>query len=75
MIDISKIPDDELERDRLESIADAAVCRLALLHGIQSYSGGASTAERLRINEAIVAKIEAEQARRTTPQPTATGEE
>ena len=73
-MDITKIPDDKLEHDRLESIADAAVCELALLHGIYTYSDGADVAERLRVNRAIVSKIENEQARRqsSTPPPAAT---
>lgn len=67
-MDITQIPDEELERDKLESIADAAVCRLALLHNVQTYSGGESVANRLRVNEEIVAKIKAEQARRAALQ-------
>lgn len=61
--DITKAPDAELLIDRAESIADIQVCELALLHGIQTYSGG-SVAERLEGNRKIVEKIDVELARR-----------
>lgn len=61
--DITKAPDAELLIDLAESIADIKICELALLHSIETYSGG-RVAERLEGNRNIVEMIEAELSRR-----------
>lgn len=63
-MDITQIPDDELKHDRAESVLDAKVCEIALIQGIETYSGGESVQHRLDVNRAIIKKIDAELARR-----------
>ncbi len=63
-MDITKIPTKELIDDRLESMNDIKVCRLALLHGNESYSGG-SVRDRLAGNQMIITVIDAELDRRS----------
>lgn len=60
---IETLPLYELENDRIESLNDAAWCRLALDVGVTEYSGG-SVEERLRRNLEIAETIERELARR-----------
>jgi hypothetical protein len=62
-LDIEQIPIQELIDDRAASLADIEVCKLAILHGIQNYSGG-STQKRLDINQGIVDMIDKELVRR-----------
>jgi hypothetical protein len=66
MTDIAIIPDEELERDRQESIADIAVCERALAIGYHTHRDGLPVQERLDGNRKIITKIEAEQQRRLT---------
>jgi hypothetical protein len=63
--DVTTISDDELLKDRADSIADAAVCDRALALGILTYSGG-RTRERRDKNLGFVRVIDAELARRRT---------
>lgn len=65
MKDIKTIPIDELIKDRVESIADSEICRIAIRQGILNYSGG-SVQDRLEVNEMIVIKINSELKRRAT---------
>lgn len=63
MIDITKIPESELQADWQESQNDIGVCEAALKLGIEIYSGG-KVQDRLDGNRKIMARIEAELARR-----------
>jgi hypothetical protein len=63
MEDITKIPTAELIDDLRDGLDDIAVCKTALREGVTSYSGG-SVEHRLKVNEIINAKIEAELKRR-----------
>ena len=58
-MDIKKIPIEELQKDRDESFADIKVCKLAIIIGVTTYSGGL-VEERLDINKKIVEKIDEE---------------
>lgn len=62
-MDITTIPTDELINDRGSSISDIKTCELALLHGIEQYSGG-SVKDRLETNKRIVMVIDKELQRR-----------
>ena len=55
----STIPTWELQKDRLESLADIIVCQAALEKGLTHYSGG-SIADRIETNTRIIAIIETE---------------
>ena len=55
--DIKTIPINELRDDLAASLGDIRVCELALLHKIDTYSGGDSTQRRLDVNKAIVEMI------------------
>ena len=62
-MDITTIPTSELKQDLEDSQVDIKVCQLALVHRIESYSGG-SVQERLDKNQHFVKVITAELARR-----------
>ena len=62
-IDITKMPIEELLKDKQESLADIQNCQIALRISIIEYSGG-SVQERLDINQKIVDKINQELKRR-----------
>lgn len=63
-MNIFTIPDEELERDRKDSIADIDICRAALSIGYHTHRDGLPVQERIDGNQKIIAKIEAERARR-----------
>ncbi len=63
VVDITKIPDEKLQKDLEDSRGDVSVCKIALYNGVKFYSGG-SVQSRLEVNEKIIVKIEAEQKRR-----------
>ena len=62
-MDIEKISQQELLDDRSASLADIAICELALLHNVQYYSSG-SVKRRRDINKMIIIKINMELERR-----------
>lgn len=64
MIEIEAIPDAQLQADLDDSLEDIIVCGTCLSVGVLFHRDGYSVAERLRINQQIVKKIEAELHRR-----------
>lgn len=62
---ISKIPTTELLDDRAVCGTDIRLCVIALRGGIEIYGDGDSVEERLEGNKTIIAKIDAELARRS----------
>lgn len=64
MIDITKLPLEELETDRQDSIDDIENCRKSLQLGIIDYSGGC-VACRMRRNREFIVIIDAELKRRS----------
>lgn len=64
MTDIAAIPLDEMLRDRADAFADIVICQKALCLGITAHRDGYPVEERLRVNEKIVERIDAEIARR-----------
>ena len=64
MVDITKLPLQELLNDREASLADIQICERALALGIEAYGTGKSTEDRLIVNQGIVATIDAELQRR-----------
>lgn len=63
MIDITKIPEEELRKDLEDSYADILACEAALRLGLESYSGG-KVEHRLNSNKYFVEVITAELQRR-----------
>jgi hypothetical protein len=63
MVDITKIPIEELKKDLQESIEDIANCKFAIKNGIAEYSGGL-VEERIRDNKHFVEVITEELNRR-----------
>lgn len=64
MIDITKIPLDELLKHLEESGADIAACETALSIGIAKAHNEQKLKDRINVNKAIIAKVQAEIARR-----------
>ena len=63
MIDIKKIPTEELKKDLQDSIDDISVCSLSLAVGMHEYDDGGkkySIQSRLDTNAEIIKVIEAE---------------
>lgn len=64
MAEIASIPKQELVDDREASLADMAVCMLALAVGITHHKDGMPVCHRLDRNREIVKAIDAELERR-----------
>ncbi len=64
MSDITKIPQQQLLNDKMASLNDIKVCKLALLHNIKEYSGERNVMDRLVDNHMIVLIIDGELERR-----------
>jgi hypothetical protein len=62
-MDIECIPIDELINDRFSSLADIELCKLALLYGVDEYSGG-KVQDRIDNNLKIISVIDLELERR-----------
>lgn len=67
MTPIATIPTPDLLADLDASRVDIALCRYALRQGVTEHTDGLPVAERLRVNQGIVARIEAELERRAEP--------
>lgn len=65
-MNITKLPLEELEKDKYDSIVDIGLCQFALLHGHTHYSDGCSIMERKKTNEEIITIINTELNRRET---------
>lgn len=63
-MDIATIPTTELRVDLHESIDDVIICEAAMRLGITNHRDGFPVADRLQTNRRIIARIEAELARR-----------
>ena len=63
-VDITRLPLEELLDDKQASLADIKLCEDALKIGADTYGFGQSVKKRLKVNQLIVAKIDAELKRR-----------
>ena len=63
MVDITTIPQEELEKDLRDSLNDIEACEFVLLLGIETYSQGI-VQRRLEANQYFVKVITAELERR-----------
>lgn len=66
MADITKIPDEELAKDLVDSYKDIRICEIALARGITTYDDKPEgyVQQRLDVNKHFVLVIQAEQKRR-----------
>jgi hypothetical protein len=62
-MDITKMSEEEIIKDRLDSLADIEICAHALRNDVTEYSGG-SVMDRMETNWGIVKKVDAELKRR-----------